>query len=45
MSRVPIIRHVLSAAALTDVTAALIRDPTLVYDLLGAGSFGSHDRE
>ena len=38
-------REVVPGLFLTYVVAALISDPTLVYDLFGAGNFRSHDRE
>jgi uncharacterized protein len=41
----PIVRQVLSAAAMTYVAATLTSVLTLVYYLYRAGVFGSHDRE
>ena len=41
----PVVRRVLSAAAMTYVAATLTSVLTLVYYLFRAGVFGSHDRE
>jgi hypothetical protein len=43
-SEEPVVRRVLSAAALTYVAATLTSVLTLVYYLYRAGLFGSHDR-
>ena len=41
----PVVRRVLSAAAMTYVAATLTSVLTLLYYLFRAGVFGSHDRE